>query len=527
MSNQDLARGNTIGDAVRRAADRFRDREALVFADRSWSFAGLDLAADRVARRLAALGLRHGDRVGAFGRNSDSYLLLWLGCLRGGFVHVPINFALTGPELDFILTQCGASALIAQAALADAAEAARGRTGVAIGGVFDGATDADGADLDILAAALDPVWGAPGDKAPNEAVRDTDLAQLLYTAGTTGRPKGAMMTHGALLAEYASCIAGYGYDETERSLAALPLYHSAQMHVAFMPSLLTGGFCHLIGAPDAETVLMLMERERITCFFSPPTVWIALLRHPDFDRRDLSLLKKLIYGAAIMPVPVLQELRRRLPSGGPYNSYGQSEIGPLATLLLPHEHEARPGSVGRAVLNVSTRVVDTDMNDCAPGVPGEIVHRSPQLLLGYWGMPDETGRAFAGGWFHSGDIGTIDAEGYIAVVDRVHDLINTGGVMVSSREIEEVLFTHPLVAEVAVIAVPDPKWIEAVAAIVVLRKGLDVPEGLERLLIEHARASLAAFKLPKRIFVVDGIPKSTAGKLLKRELRVQYAAIMD
>ena len=222
-----------------------------------------------------------------------------------------------------------------------------------------------------------------------------------------------------------------------------------------------------------------------------------------------------------MPVPVLQELRARLPEARPFNCYGQSEIAPLATVLRPEEHAARPGSVGRAVLNVETRVVDAEMRDVAPGERGEVVHRSPQLLLGYWDMPEETARAFEGGWFHSGDVATIDAEGYLAIVDRTKDLINTGGVLVASREVEEALFTHPAVAEVAVIAVPDPKWIEAVAAVVVLRG--EAPADIEAVLLAHARATLAAYKVPKRIILADSLPKNTAGKLLKRELRQIYA----
>jgi fatty-acyl-CoA synthase len=289
------------------------------------------------------------------------------------------------------------------------------------------------------------------------------------------------------------------------------------MHAFTMPQLLAGISTLLIDAPAAATCLELIERERITAFFAPPTVWITLLQHPDFATRDLRCLQKVYYGASIMPVPVLHELRTRLPGSRVYNCYGQTEIAPLATVLRPEEHEARPGSIGRPVLNVETRVVDAEMRDVAPGERGEVIHRSPQLLLGYWNMPEETARAFEGGWFHSGDVATIDAEGYLAIVDRTKDLINTGGVLVASREVEEALFTHPAVAEVAVIAVPDPKWIEAVAAVVVLRAG--APPDIETVLLAHARERLAPYKLPKRIIITDALPKNTAGKLLKRELR--------
>ncbi|GGG18126.1 acyl-CoA synthetase [Caldovatus sediminis] len=529
-AQQQRARRNTIGDALRRSARRFRDRPALRFGERQWSYAALDLAADRVARCLLAQGLKPGDRVLAYGRNSDGYLLAWLGCARAGLIHVPANFALTAGELEHIARQSGAAALLTQPALRATAEAVRGRLGIAVAGTLEEGAAGPGG-FDVLAAAQDPRWGGPGDPPPGEAVRDEDVAQLLYTSGTTGLPKGAMMTHRALLAEYMSCIVELEFAGEDRVLASLPLYHSAQMHCFTMPQLLVGASIVLIEAPEPARVLELIERHRISSFFAPPTVWIGLLRHPDFARRDLGALRKIYYGASIMPVPVLQELRERLPGVRPFNCYGQSEIAPLATVLRPEEHDARPGSVGRPILNVETRVVDAAMRDVAPGERGEIVHRSPQLLVGYWDNPEETARAFEGGWFHSGDVAEVDAEGYLYIVDRTKDLINTGGVLVASREVEEALFTHPAVAEVAVIAVPDPRWIEAVTAVVVLRAdaagGGAAPEEIERALIAHARERLAPYKVPKRVILTDALPKNTAGKLLKRELRARYAGTGD
>lgn len=508
------ARRNTIGDALRRAAARFGARPALRFGTRDWSYAGLDQAAGRVGRWLLGSGLAAGDRVVAYGRNSDAYLLLWLGCAKAGLVHVPVNFALTPTELEYVLRQSGAARLFYQPGLAGPAEAALALVPEVCGGTIDAGTGA----ADVLAAALDSAW----DGGPlGEEVGEEDLVQIMYTSGTTGAPKGAMMSHRGLLSEYASCIIELEMLRNDRGLAALPLYHTAQMHAFTMPQLLNGAFTLLIDAPQPALVLELIERERITTFFAPPTVWISLLQHPDFATRDLSSLEKVQYGASIMPVPVLQVLRTRLPQARPFNCYGQTEIAPLATVLRPEEHAARPGSIGRAVMNVETRVVDAEMRDVAPGERGEVVHRSPQLLLGYWNMPEETARAFEGGWFHSGDVATVDAEGYLAIVDRTKDLINTGGVLVASREVEEALFTHPEVAEVAVIAVPDAKWIEAVAAVVVLRGAW--AEGIEAVLLAHARERLAPYKLPKRIIIAEALPKNTAGKLLKRELRLLYS----
>ena len=227
-----------------------------------------------------------------------------------------------------------------------------------------------------------------------------------------------------------------------------------------------------------------------------------------------------ITGARITPVPVLQKLREKLPGVRFYNCYGQTEIAPLATILKPEEHDDRPASAGRPIITVQTRVVDEDMNDCPPGVHGEIVHRSPQLLEEYYNKPEETAEAFAGGWFHSGDVGYFDEEGYLFVVDRVKDIIKSGGVVVAGREVEEALFKHPSVSEVAVVGLPDPKWIEAVTAMVVLKPGHEPDEAG---LIAHAREILAPFKVPKKVIYVDNLPRNTAGKLLKRQLRTEYA----
>ena len=522
----DRARRNTIGDAVRRAARKHRDRVALHFGERRWTYAELDAAVTRLARALRARGLEPGDRVAALGRNSDTYVLLFLACARAGFVHVPVNFLLTGRELLYILNQSGSRALFYDAQLEPAVAAVRDQAVAEVYGTMESLLEevrpgpAEAGSAAPTGAPGHPAAGEGSLEAEFDGVHEDQVVQLLYTSGTTAAPKGAMMTHRALMAEYLSCIVELDIDRHDRCLHALPLYHSAQMHVFLMPQLLMGATGWILTAPVPEVCLPLIARERITSMFAPPTVWINFLRHPEFDRHDLSSLKKLYYGASIMPVPVLEELRRRLPGVAVYNCYGQSEIAPLATVLRPEEHDARPASAGRPVLHVETRVVDPAMRDVPPGQLGEIVHRSPQLLVGYWDKPEETEEAFRGGWFHSGDLGYVDEEGYLYVVDRIKDVINTGGVLVASREVEEVLYTHPAVSEVAVIALPDPKWIEAVTAVVVLKQGA---RATEEELIAHARQHLAPFKVPKRVIFVDDLPRNASGKILKRELRARFA----
>jgi fatty-acyl-CoA synthase len=502
---------STVADLVRRSARRRPTRTALHFGERRWTYEELDDAVSRVAGRLLEAGLTSGERVAALGTNSDAYLLLYLGCARAGLVHVPVNYNLVGAELSYIITQSGSTALFADPALQDAVDV----VAADLGAIAHRGTLRDGIDTNI--DVLD--WALVGEvpDLSHVQVADDDLVQLLYTSGTTAAPKGAMMTHRAFIHEYVSCAIGNDFDAGDVPLHPLPLYHSAQMHAFLMPYLMLGATNHIVEKPVPADMLERIERDGITNLFAPPTVWIAISEHPDFATRDLSALRRAYYGASIMPVPVLHRLRDALPGVGFYNAFGQSEIGPLATVLRPEEHDARPDSAGRPVLFVEIKVVDDDGNDVTAGGRGEVCYRSPQLCTGYWDKPEETAEAFAGGWFHSGDLVRIDEEGYIFVVDRVKDVINTGGVLVASREVEDALYTHPAVAEVAVIATPHPRWIEAITAVVVTREPATEDE-----LLAHVRERLAPFKLPKSVHFVDDLPKNPSGKLLKRELRERF-----
>jgi fatty-acyl-CoA synthase len=326
-----------------------------------------------------------------------------------------------------------------------------------------------------------------------------------------------MMTHRALGHAYLSAITALDLSAGDRPAHALPLYHSAQMHVFLLPYLAVGATNIVLDAPDGDRLFDLIEAGRVDSLFAPPTVWIALAGRPDFADRDLSGLRKAYYGASVMPVPVLERLRARLPELAFYNCFGQSEIGPLAMVLGPDEHQGRMDSCGRPVLFVDARVVDEDGRDVPDDTPGEIVYRSPQLCEGYWDKPEETEAAFHDGWFRSGDLAVRDPHGYYTVVDRVKDVINSGGVLVASRQVEDALYTHEAVAEAAVIGLPDDKWIEAVTAVVVPRG-----EVTEAELLAHARKRLAPFKVPKRVLFTDALPRNASGKILKRELREHY-----
>ncbi|MFD3947717.1 fatty acyl-CoA synthetase [Streptomyces sp. NPDC058579] len=494
----------TVDGVLRMAAQRTPERIAVRYADRSWTYAELDAAVTTGAAVLRErYGLGESARVATYGHNSDAYLIAFLACSRADLIHVPVNHHLTGEDLDYILRQSGSSLVLADPALADRVPA----------------------DLPVRALrdTEDSFLTALAEPDTYDTDRDArEYVQLLYTSGTTALPKGARMTHRALVHEYASAIEALDLSADDRPVHSLPLYHSAQMHVFLLPYLAVGAENTIVDGPDPKVLFDLIEAGRADSLFAPPTVWIGLSNHPEFATRDLSGLRKAYYGASIMPVPVLERLRSHLPELRFYNCFGQSEIGPLATVLGPDEHEGRLDSCGRPVRHVEARVVDEHGEEVPDGTAGEIVYRSPQLCDGYWDKPEETKEAFRGGWFRSGDLAVRDADGYYTVVDRVKDVINSGGVLVASRQVEDALYTHPAVAEVAVIGLPDDRWIEAITAVVVPHEDVT-----EHALITHAREKLAPFKAPKRILFVPELPRNASGKILKRELRDRFAAAPD
>jgi fatty-acyl-CoA synthase len=507
-------RQQTLSDLLHRSAVRMPDKLAIACGETRWTYAEFEHICQRLAAGLAERGVVKGTHVAILARNSHAFAALRFALARLGAVLVPINFMLKAEEVSYILRHAGATMLATDSEFASLARDAAGRN----------------------TAVRDFIWlptEAPSKPEPgmlcfdallasSAEVPDVELdgslpAQIVYTSGTESAPKGAMLSHDAILWQYVSCIVDAEIAADDLALHALPLYHCAQLDVFLGPSIYVGATNIITARPVPENLLPLIERYRITSFFAPPTVWIALLRSPLFDRTDLSSLRKGYYGASIMPVEVLRELARRLPQVRLWNLYGQTEIAPLATILRPEDQLRKAGSCGRAALNVETRVVDDAMRDVAPGEIGEIVHRSPHLMLGYYRDEERTAAAFAGGWFHSGDLAAVDSEGYITVVDRKKDMIKTGGENVASREVEETIYRLPEVSEVAVVGIPHPHWVEAVVAVIVIKSSQSLAE----------EKNMASFKVPKHVVFAETLPKNPSGKLLKRELRQSHAGLFN
>ncbi|WP_329061181.1 acyl-CoA synthetase [Amycolatopsis sp. NBC_01480] len=516
------ARQHSVGDLLRRTALRHPDKLAVVAGERRVTYAEFDGAVNRCAHRLAARGLAKGDRLALLSHNSWQYAVLVFATAKLGVVLVPVNFMLGADEIAYILGHAGASGFIAEDALLPVAREALERAGLgdAVRGRIGGTAEGwDGWDT------VDAWIDEPGDEsAPDVLIADDDPLRLMYTSGTESRPKGVMLSSRSLIAQYVSCAIDGSMSGDDIEVHSLPLYHCAQLDCFFSVDVYLGATSVILPGPDPAALLAAVERERATKLFAPPTVWISLLRHEAFDTTDLSSLRKGYYGASPMPVEVLRELARRLPDVEFWNFYGQTEMAPLATILRPHEQLPKAGSAGRASLNVETRIVDPQGRPVPPGEVGEIVHRSPHTTLGYYEDEAKTAAAFDGGWFHSGDLGVLDEDGYLSVVDRKKDMIKTGGENVASREVEEVLYQLDGVAEVAVFGVAHPHWIEAVTAAVVPLPGVTLtPEAV----IAHARTRLAGYKCPKYVVFTDALPKNPSGKIVKRELRTRHAGLAE
>ncbi|HEU5026039.1 MAG TPA: acyl-CoA synthetase [Spirillospora sp.] len=512
------ARQHSYGDLLHRTARRYPGKIAVVSGEARFTYAEFDAAVNRAANALAGRGLAKGDRLALLSHNCWQYAVLAFATAKLGVVLVPVNFMLGADEIAYILGHSGASGIVAEGPLVPVAEKALAAAGVE-GGVRGRIGDGPAGWEDVDA------WCRGGSAAaPDVAVGDDDPLRLMYTSGTESRPKGVMLTSRSLISQYVSCVVDGEMSADDVEVHALPMYHCAQLDCFFSVDVYLGATSVILPGPDPALLLETIEREKVTKLFCPPTVWISLLRHPDFETRDLSSLRKGYYGASAMPVEVLRELLRRLPDVRLWNFYGQTEMAPLATILRPDEQLERAGSAGRAAINVETMLVDDDGNPVAAGEVGEIVHRSPHAALGYYNDEAKTEEAFRGGWFHSGDLGIMTEDGHLSVVDRKKDMIKTGGENVASREVEEAIYELDGVAEVAVFGIAHPRWIEAVTAVVVAKPGaaLAVDD-----VHAHVRERLAGYKRPKYVVLAESLPKNPSGKILKRELRSLHAPLAE
>jgi long-chain acyl-CoA synthetase len=489
-----------VAHLLEASARHLPTRPALVFGDRHWSYAELDRDAGRVAAGLTRLGVRPGERVGLHLGNRPEFVLAYYGCQKLGATPVALNVTYVHEELAYIVRDSDVVAILTGAPFAaqlpDPAQtpSVRARVGTGQAGA-----------LPFEALLADAA-------APTRDGEREDVAAVLYTSATTGRPKGVMLTQANVVSNAYATVHHLRMTEDDRGLCALPLFHCFGQNFIMNALVAAGGTLILQERFVPAEFLAALARHRVTILYAVPTMYIVLLGG-DLAAHDLSALRLAFSAAAMLPGDV--ELRWTAATGLPISQgYGLTECAPFAT--YNHEREHRPGSVGTPIENVEVRVVDEQDRPVADGTLGEIVIRGPNVMRGYLGKPEDTAEALRGGWLHSGDIGYRDGDGYFYVVDRVKDMINVAGFKVFPREVEEVLFKHPAVAEVAVLGRPDPVKGEIVRACVVVRPG---HSATSEELIECCRGRVASYKIPVVVEFLAALPKSPTGKILKKNLR--------
>ncbi|HEV2147599.1 MAG TPA: long-chain fatty acid--CoA ligase [Longimicrobiaceae bacterium] len=498
-----------VAHNLERSARLFPDAPALVFEGRALSYGEMEERTGRAAHALEALGVRPGDRVALFLPNVPEFAIAYLAAMKAGAVAVSVNALLTTEEVRYVLEDSGARVLFTAPELLDTVALLRGSVESLQHLVLCGDAVPGEATLDGLSA------GRPAEYRAREMEPD-DPAAILYTSGTTGKQKGATLSHGNVVSNYHATRHCVGSRPGDRHALFLPLFHCFGQNFILNAALASGGTVLLHRRFDPESTPAALRAGGMTHLYAVPTIYIYLL-NAGAAPGDLPALRYCFSAAATLPVEVERRWEERF--GLPvFEGYGLTETSPFAA--YNHEFAHRPGSIGTPVESVEMRVEGPDGREMPDGEWGEICIRGPNVMLGYWNRPEESAQALRGGWFHSGDVGYRDADGFFYLVDRVKDMINAAGFKVWPREVEEVLYAHPAVRECAVVGLPDPVKGETVAAFVVLRLG----EGwTETDAVAYCRERMAAYKVPREVRFVETIPKSATGKILKRVLREEGA----
>ena len=494
----------SLGHWLARRAERSPRRRALTFEGTTLTFAQLQERVDRLASALRAGGVCHGDRVGFLGLNQPAFLETLFAASRLGAIFVPLNFRLSGPELAFIIGDAGVHTLVVDA-----------QHQPLIDGIRDGLPvrrhlNAE-AELQDAIAQAEPLSDA-------EQLDPDEVALIMYTSGTTGRPKGAMLTHGNLWWNNVASLHGIDTLESDVTLVCAPLFHIGGLNVTTLLAWHRGAEVVLHRSFDPGAVLASIPEYGVTTMFGVPAMFLFMSQHPSFEATDLTSVRLFICGGAPVPEPLIKLYNGR---GIPIQQgYGLTETSPSVSFLSNEFALSKIGSAGRPAFLDDIRLAAPDGTVVTePLERGEICIKGPNVMKGYWNRPDATAAAIdPEGWFHSGDLGYFDEDGFLYIVDRVKDMVITGGENVYPAEVESVLYQHPAVAEVAVIGLPDDRWGEAVVAVVALKEGNDLT--LDQLR-DFAGSSLARYKLPSRLELVEFLPRNPAGKVLKFELREQ------
>jgi fatty-acyl-CoA synthase len=515
---QNLLSRNVVGDILLKSAARHPNKRVLRFRDRNYTYRELNETVNRCAHGLTELGIQKGDKAAILAHNSDHFIITWWALMKIGAVITPVNWMLKGEETRYIIDHSEAKAFFVEDTLIpsvvgikDALKAVR---------TF-GAIPLTGTEIPEGWMNIEDLWraGLPATE-PRVEISHDDIATLLYTSGTEAAPKGVMNTHMNFVSTIPSALADTLIQRNEVMLGGIPLYHVAGMWM-FTACTAVGALTLLEYIPDLGEILELTQEEKVTRWCWPTTVYINLPNMPGFENYDLTSLRVCQIFGSPAPPALLDRWREIAPGMVFMNSYGQTEMTPLGSSISGAELDERPDSVGRSMLPVELKIVGPDDKELPRGEVGEIVARGPNIMLGYYKEEEKTAQTQRNGWHHTGDLGRMDEEGYLFFVDRLKDMIKTGGENVASADVEVALFRHPKISDVSIIGLPDEVWGEAITAVVVPAPGESIDE---EEVIAWSKENMARYKVPKRVVVVDELPRNPSGKVLKRELRTKYSA---
>jgi fatty-acyl-CoA synthase len=496
---------------LERNAENFPDKEALIYEGRRLTYKEVLKRVDALAKGLQELGIKKGDVVAILLYNCSEYIEITFAVNKLGGIWLPLNYRLAGPEIGYVLNHSETKILISEAEFSPMIQEIQKD----IPGVKN--LIAVGKEIPQGWVSYDSIVNENKGATVSHALVDLeDLQRLMYTSGTTAHPKGVMITYANLYWKNIAHILMFDLKAGDKTLVAGPMYHVGGMDLPGTGTLYVGGSLVILRRFEPIPVLETIQKERITNTWFAPAMVNILFQEPTFDRYDVSSLRFIIDGGEKMPLPLINRIKEKFPKTWFADAYGLTETVSGDTFLSWDKMVEKIGSVGKPVIQLRVRTVDDQGRDVPPGELGEIVLRGPKVFKGYWKNPEATAEAIKNGWFHTGDIGRLDEEGYLYIEDRKKDIIISGGENIASLEVERVIYGLPQVLETAVVGIPHPKWQEVPKAFVVLKKGdsLSAEE-----IIAHCSTKLAKFKVPKEVEFVDILPRNPSGKVLKRELR--------
>jgi len=496
-----------VGDSLTRTAAARPGQLAVVDGDRRFSYAEFNGYVNRLAHGLVGLGYERGAALAVASGNSADFLAVYYACAKLGVVCVPVNLGWRPDEVAYVLGHSRARGLVVETQLVAAMRDAIAKA-------------PEVTDVIVAPADLQALSAHDNAKEPERFVDDRDALSYLYTSGTTSFPKGVVGSHVAIYLESMSGALDSGWRAGDRFVAMMPMFHTAQLNAFCTPAIMVGATIYVMRGFDPAALLELVEGEQITQIFGLPMMYRAMLDHESFAKRDLSSLRRAVYAMAPMP----DDLIRRCLDGFGCDFallFGQTEMSPITTLFRPEHQLSHIGAVGTPLIGVQVAVMDPDGELLPPGETGEIVYRGPSTMSGYLHDDEATDKAFAHGWFHSGDVGRFGDDGVLWFTDRSKDVIKTGGENVASIEVEKAVYTaDPRVAEAVVVGLPHQRWSEAVTAFVVPKPGETIGAAE---LIAKLKSRLDGFKVPKAVIFVDELPKTSTGKIQKNVVRSEHA----